>query len=107
LSELAKKTNETVVSRLIQSFLKTLPASLAEIRKAKASQDTEAMRAWAHQLKSSSASLGALELQALCSELEVAAESMEPAQKLETLTDELLKNGETVLENFRSQSRYV
>lgn len=107
LSELAKKTNETVVSRLIQSFLKTLPASLAEIRKAKENRDAEAMRAWAHQLKSSSASLGAMELHSLCSELEGAAEAAASPEALDSLSDELLKNGEAVLENFRGQSRYL
>jgi two-component system, sensor histidine kinase and response regulator len=107
LRELAQKTNETVVTKLIQSFLKTLPASLNEIRNAKEVGDRDALRAWAHQLKSSSASLGAMELNSLCAALESAAEAKEPKEKLDTLSAELLENGESVIESFRSQKRYL
>jgi two-component system sensor histidine kinase/response regulator len=107
LHDLAAKTNATVVSRLIQSFLKTLPASLGEIRKARAENDLQASRAWAHQLKSSSASLGALELHKLCVRLEEAIESTSPAGLIEAATNDLLANGEMVFKEFQAQTRYV
>ena len=106
LHELATKTNASVVSRLIQSFLKTLPASLAEIRTARSEKNPQALRAWAHQLKSSSASLGALELHKLCVRVEEAIEMKSSSGMVEAATNDLLVNGETVLKEFQTQARY-
>lgn len=114
LHQLAQKTNETVVARLIQSFLKTLPTSLEAIRSAQSTQDLKAMKSWAHQLKSSCGTLGALELQTMCSELEVAIEAdgrdsiVDASQSptVEKLAADLLGHGEDVLEAFKKQSRY-
>ena len=107
LHDLVGKTNATVASRLIQSFLKTLPASLDEIREALQTHDKQSLRAWAHQLKSSSASLGALELNKLCIRLEDAVDSASSDQMVEIAAQDLLANGELALAEFKAQTRYV
>lgn len=105
LHQLAQKTNETVVARLIQSFLKTLPASLDEIKKACEANDAQAMKSWAHQLKSSCGTLGALELQELCSRLESTIE-VGATSEIEGLSTSILVQGERVLASFQTQTRY-
>ena len=107
LHDLSAKTNTTIASRLIQSFLKTLPASLDAIRTALKSQDNQSLRAWAHQLKSSSASLGALELNKLCIRLEDAVDSASSPAMIEVAAHDLIANGEIALAEFKSQTRYV
>jgi two-component system sensor histidine kinase/response regulator len=107
LHDLATKTNSTVVTRLIQSFLKTLPLSLGEIKTALDSGDHESLRAWAHQLKSSSASLGATELNKLCLRLEEAVETKSSSDVIAAAARDLLVDGETALAEFKAQTRYV
>jgi CheY-like chemotaxis protein len=107
LHDLAAKTNSTVVTRLIQSFLKTLPASLKEIREAVKTGDRPSLRAWSHQLKSSSASLGALELNKLCVRVEEAVDAESSTDVIEAAVRDLLANGESALAEFKAQTRYV
>jgi HPt (histidine-containing phosphotransfer) domain-containing protein len=80
---------------------------LGEIKTALASQDYQALRAWAHQLKSSSASLGALELNKLCLRLEEAVESGSSSDVIAAAARDLLANGEIALAEFKAQTRYV
>lgn len=107
LHDLAAKTNASVVTRLIASFMKTLPNSLREMSTALGANDAQALRAWAHQLKSSSASLGALELHALCKRLESSVESGSSFAVVEAATRDLMKTGEIVLAEFKAQTKYV
>jgi HPt (histidine-containing phosphotransfer) domain-containing protein len=59
------------VSELIGLFLEDTPNLLAKMGEAVGQGDGERLQAAAHTLKSSSASLGAMGLSALCRELEV------------------------------------
>ena len=59
-----------VVTELIEIFLDDTPHQLEAMRAALAAGDPEHLRMAAHTLKSSSATLGALSLSALCAELE-------------------------------------
>jgi CheY-like chemotaxis protein len=60
-----------VASELIGLFLEDTPNLLADLREAVAQGDAEGLEQAAHTLKSSSATLGAMTLSALCQELEV------------------------------------
>ena len=60
-----------VASELIGLFLEDTPRLLADLRETVAHGDAEGLQRAAHTLKSSSASLGAMGLSALCQELEV------------------------------------
>jgi hypothetical protein len=107
LSELAKNTNPVVVKRLIQSFLKTLPQTLGHIEKAITEDNGKELGRWAHQLKASSASLGALELSELCNKLENESETIESAQPVKTIAQQLLSKGNEVLLIFKEQNYYL
>lgn len=61
---------EEAVAELISIFLELSPQRLAALRQAMDGGDGEQLWKVAHALKSSSASLGAMRLSALCSELE-------------------------------------
>lgn len=104
LHDLAGNTDPKVVKRLIDSFLKTLPKTLAAIEKAKRENDNVAVGRWAHQLKASSASLGALELNRLCVEVEEASDAS--AEQLAELVDGLLSRGGEVHSAFQNQRYY-
>ncbi len=56
--------------RVLQTYTLSLERMLVQWRKARAAGDTNAMRVMAHTLKSSSASVGALALSALCADVE-------------------------------------
>lgn len=103
LRELAAKTNKDVALKLIKSFLTTLPNTLAEIRNARAALDRQQLRFWSHQLKSSSATLGAKNLSEACGRLEREAqeENAEARADLGSLADRLLALGEQALKEFR------
>jgi HPt (histidine-containing phosphotransfer) domain-containing protein len=59
-----------LVTRLVDVYLKSSPELVDAMRDAVASEDAETLERSAHSLKSSSATLGALELAELCKELE-------------------------------------
>ena len=59
-----------LLGKIIGLYLENSPGLLRQIRDAVAGQDGDALRQAAHSLKSSSASLGATELAALCKALE-------------------------------------
>ncbi|RMF39406.1 MAG: Hpt domain-containing protein, partial [Anaerolineae bacterium] len=58
---------------LINTFLQDVPQRFAEIERALQNEDMSQVRAMAHPLKSSAASLGALAFSRLCEQLEEAA----------------------------------
>ena len=59
-----------LVARLIEVYLRTSPELIGSMREAVGEEDADTIERTAHSLKSSSATLGALELAALCKELE-------------------------------------
>ena len=61
------------LAELIASYLSDSPQLLAEMGKSAAGGDAASLRRAAHTLKSTSASLGAIRLSAVCREIETAA----------------------------------
>jgi HPt (histidine-containing phosphotransfer) domain-containing protein len=59
-----------LVARLIETYLRSSPELIDSMRQAVSSDDAETIERTAHSLKSSSATLGAVELAELCKELE-------------------------------------
>jgi HPt (histidine-containing phosphotransfer) domain-containing protein len=76
------------LAELIETYLADSPGLLDEMRVALTADDRVALRRAAHTLKSTSSSLGALELAATCRELEGAASDAAPAE-LATRADEV------------------
>lgn len=70
LSELDPSGAARLRQRVVQAFDASIERLLPQLQHARASGDVEAARVAAHTLKSSSASLGAKRLSALCAELE-------------------------------------
>ena len=70
LDELCEKTNASATSRMIDSFLSTLPQALAAIEAETKLKNWPKVKFWAHRLKSSSATLGAKRLSENCKRLE-------------------------------------
>jgi HPt (histidine-containing phosphotransfer) domain-containing protein len=64
-----------VVQRVLQTFHASLQRLLAQVAAEAQQPQPEALRAVAHQLKSSAAAVGALPLAALCGEIESAIRS--------------------------------
>jgi HPt (histidine-containing phosphotransfer) domain-containing protein len=62
-----------LLARIIKMYLTHAPVALADMAAAAAEGDCERMARQAHSLKSSSANLGAMQLSALCRELEATA----------------------------------
>ena len=66
-----------LMSRVLEAFDTSLARLMPQLAQAQATQDCAVIRHVAHTLKSSSASIGALHLATLCSELEAAARAVE------------------------------
>ena len=63
-------TIDPVVHKVIAEFLRSSPALIAKLREAAARGDASAIRALAHNVKGTSATLGAVALSHRCAELE-------------------------------------
>jgi len=59
-----------LMARLIEVYLRSSPELIDQMREGVAGEDAQTIERAAHSLKSSSATLGALELSELCKELE-------------------------------------
>jgi HPt (histidine-containing phosphotransfer) domain-containing protein len=70
LHELDPSGQSGLVKRVLATYAQSLARLLAQLRTAREGADRDAMRHAAHTLKSSSASVGALELSALCAQAE-------------------------------------
>jgi HPt (histidine-containing phosphotransfer) domain-containing protein len=70
LAELDPKGQAGLVTRVISTYTQSLARLLAELARARGGNDVEALRHVAHTLKSSSASVGALQLSRLCADIE-------------------------------------
>lgn len=104
LKELESKTNKSLVNKLVASFKKTLPVGLENIESSFKKKDFKNLKFFAHQLKSSSATLGAQKLGELCSEveecLERQSEAQAPSEDLSSKVKDLLSEGLIVLKDF-------
>ncbi len=70
LRELDPGERNGLLQRVLRTYTQSLERMLVQWREARAAADANAMRVIAHTLKSSSASVGALELSALCTDVE-------------------------------------
>lgn len=70
LRELDPGDRTGLLNRILLTYTRSLERLLAQWRAARSAGDVSAMRHVAHTLKSSSASVGALKLSALCAEVE-------------------------------------
>ena len=70
LRELDPGERNGLLQRVLRTYTQSLERMLVQWREARAAADANAMRVIAHTLKSSSASVGALELSALCADVE-------------------------------------
>jgi len=95
LRALQKGSERNILGKVVQSYLNTAPQLLQSMQKAVARNDVAALRRAAHTLKSSSASLGALVLAALCKDLEAMGRTNRLAEAAAVLPA-LLTEGEAV-----------
>ena len=70
LRDLDPGARNGLLHRVLRTYTQSLERMLAQWREARAAGDGNALRVLAHTLKSSSASVGALELSALCADVE-------------------------------------
>ena len=92
-----------LLNRVLQTYTQSLQRMLAQWRAARSAGDATVMRHIAHTLKSSSASVGALGLSALCAEVE--ARLLEGRREdIETQLDLLTAECERILAGLSSRS---
>ncbi len=96
LHELDPGGQAGLVRRILATYAQSLQRLLAQLAAARAAGDREGMRHAAHTLKSSSASVGALELSALCAQAEAGLRDGDTAA-LPALLDRLCAEGERIL----------
>ena len=70
LRELDPGDRNGLLQRVLRTYTQSLERMLVQWREARAAADANALRVIAHTLKSSSASVGALELSVLCADVE-------------------------------------
>jgi PAS domain S-box-containing protein len=106
LEELKEMTGDDtdVLGEVIDSYLEDTPQLLSQISQALESQDAKLLQRSAHTLKSSSASLGALNLSDLCREIEILGKTEKVAEAT-SLVSQALTMYEKVaiaLENYKN-----
>jgi len=104
LRELDPDGRHGVLGRVMQTYDSSLQRLLAQAADALARGDAAAVGVAAHTLKSSSSSVGALELSRLCAELERAVRVGE-TQHLAVQVENLLSEGRRVLDAVRAMLR--
>jgi HPt (histidine-containing phosphotransfer) domain-containing protein len=87
LQTLESNGSPGLVARVIETYLKTSPGMIDSLRQAVVSEDSETIERSAHSLKSSSATLGALDLAGLCKELEQIGREGATEQSAEVFTN--------------------
>ena len=104
LRELDPDGRHGVLGRVLQTYDSSLQRLMAQAADALARGDAAAAGIAAHTLKSSSSSVGALELARLCAELERAVRAGE-TQQLAAQVENLLSEGRRVLDAVRAMLR--
>jgi HPt (histidine-containing phosphotransfer) domain-containing protein len=89
LSELDPTGNGTLVQRVLATYATSLERTRNELVRARQPLQPDALRHLAHTLKSSSASVGALALSALCAQVEQHVRMPEPGD-VDSLLDAML-----------------
>jgi CheY-like chemotaxis protein len=87
LRELDPGGQSQLLARVLRTFLASLERLLPQMDEARASDDLGGVRHVAHTLKSSSASIGALQLSQLCAVIEKAARTQQTAELPPMLDD--------------------
>ncbi len=100
LKELSSKTNPEIIKKLVVSFQQTLEKSLVTIETAVKTSDKELLLNTVHQLKSSSAALGAKKLAKIC---EIIESKIESNQNCNDLIAEVTEEIKVVGKEFRNQ----
>lgn len=70
IRNLQSEGNPDILARIVNLYLENTPEQLTKLQRALDTQDAVTLRNIAHNLKSSSANLGAMQLSALCKDLE-------------------------------------
>ncbi len=104
LRELDPSGKAGLLSRVLDTYAQSLERLLLQLRAARAASDAAAIRHVAHTLKSSSASVGALDLSSLCADVEARLRD-EGLQGLSSQLDNLVAEGERVLAGLSSRLR--
>ena len=89
-----------LLARVLATYIQSLQRLLEQWRSARVGADAQGLRHVAHTLKSSSASVGALKLSALCADIERRLREG-PTQGLDAEFDALADEGERVLAALR------
>lgn len=89
LQELSGDGSLSLVTEIFQVYLDTTPPALNEIDQALKTQDNAKIRKLAHSIKSSSASLGLLQVASLCLSLEKSEDEKIEFDQIQTRVKEL------------------
>ena len=100
LAELDPKGQGGLVARVLATYTQSLVKLLDQLAAARTAGDTNALRHVAHTLKSSSASVGALQLSSLCADIERKVREQQ-TDGLEAQLDEMWREGARVLSALR------
>jgi HPt (histidine-containing phosphotransfer) domain-containing protein len=104
LQELDPSGQAGLVTRVLATYTLSLERLLDQLRAARSAGDSDGMRHAAHTLKSSSASVGALELSALCAQAEVRLrEGLRDGHADAALLDRLSAEGQRILDGLRTR----
>lgn len=96
LAELDPKGQAGLVTRVISTYTQSLARLLAELARARGVNDVEVLRHVAHTLKSSSASVGALQLSRLCADVERRVADRR-TEELDAQLEAMAREGDRVL----------
>jgi len=100
LQELDPSGAAGLLVRVLATYTRSLQRLLDELRQARAASDLQGQRHVAHTLKSSSASVGALKLSALCADIEARLRDG-ATEGLEDAVDAMAEEGQRVLAVLR------
>jgi HPt (histidine-containing phosphotransfer) domain-containing protein len=100
LQELDPDGKAGLVQRVLTTYTRSLSRLLAQLHTARVANDPQAVRHVAHTLKSSSASVGALQLSALCADIERRLREGQ-TDGLDAQLDAMSQEGERVLAALR------
>lgn len=95
-----------LLNRVLRTYTQSLERLLAQWRAARAAGDATGMRNMAHTLKSSSASVGALGLSALCADVEARLRD-ERLEGIEAQCDALAAEAQRILAGLSSRAGHA